>query len=257
MILEYPLTKANRIRLACAFRDAARVDLTIPCIIEGQMGKACVDDLERPNAFMIQTGPFVYFAGDSHSIGGQEMIAGMTPEQLIMPSTEGWIEGIRDHFGARLREFDRYSFSAETLSRDHLQALLNCSPYQNKILEMDEAFATCSGNHPEFIILDQFDSPADFVQRGIGFYLLERGDVAGAAYSSLSCSQGIEVSIFVQERYRQRGMATALASQLLLQCLHHRLEPHWDAANPESCKLALKLGYKYTDSYLAYYLGEE
>ena len=43
--------------------------------------------------------------------------------------------------------------------------------------------------------------------------------MVGAAYSSLVCSQGIEVSVYVEERHRQRGVATALCSRLLLDCL--------------------------------------
>ncbi len=34
------------------------------------------------------------------------------------------------------------------------------------------------------------------------------------------------------------GMATALSARLLLRCPDRNLEPHWDAANPESCRLA-------------------
>lgn len=75
----------------------------------------------------------------------------------------------------------------------------------------------------------------------------------GVAYSSLVCSQGIEVSIYVEEAYRRQGVATALGSRLLLECLTYNLRPNWDAANPESVKLAKKLGYLYLESYDAYY----
>jgi predicted GNAT family acetyltransferase len=64
----------------------------------------------------------------------------------------------------------------------------------------------------------------------------------------------MEVSIYVLEDYRRQGLATALASNLLSWCLEHNLEPHWDAANPESCRLASKLGYKFMGSYEAHYL---
>jgi len=75
----------------------------------------------------------------------------------------------------------------------------------------------------------------------------------GVAYSSLVCSTGIEVSIFVDEPYRQQGIATALGSRLVLECLRQNLRPNWDAANPESCKLAKKLGFIFTETYDAYY----
>ncbi len=75
----------------------------------------------------------------------------------------------------------------------------------------------------------------------------------GVAYSSLVCSQGIEVSIYVRERYRQRGVAAALGSRLLLECLRQGRRPNWNAANHESARLAEKLGYEFVKTYEAYY----
>jgi hypothetical protein len=39
-MIEYPLTKANRLRLARAFVKVPRVDLSIDCVLEGQMDAA-------------------------------------------------------------------------------------------------------------------------------------------------------------------------------------------------------------------------
>ena len=44
-IIEFPLTKSNRIPLVQAFRKVARVELSIDRIIEEQTGRAYVDDL--------------------------------------------------------------------------------------------------------------------------------------------------------------------------------------------------------------------
>ena len=79
----------------------------------------------------------------------------------------------------------------------------------------------------------------------------------GAAYSSLVSSQGIEVSLFVEEAYRRQGAATAMCCKLLLDCLTYNLRPNWDAANQESVKLAEKLGFVYLDSYDAFYHTKE
>jgi hypothetical protein len=72
-VIEFTLTKANRIRLARAFRNLTRVDLSVDCAIEGQMGKAFVDKLENPTVFEIELSLFFcYFAGDAHSDGGYD-----------------------------------------------------------------------------------------------------------------------------------------------------------------------------------------
>jgi GNAT superfamily N-acetyltransferase len=104
------------------------------------------------------------------------------------------------------------------------------------------------------IELGEFDSPEDFVQRGGGLCSILSGVVVGAAYASLVCSKGIEVSIVVLPEFRRRGIATALACCLLKQCIGRSVTPHWDAANHESCRLAEKLGYVRTGSYDSLYL---
>ncbi len=88
--------------------------------------------------------------------------------------------------------------------------------------------------------------------------IIKDGDeVMGVAYSSLVCSKGIEVSIYVEEKCRRQGVAAALGSKLLLECIGHNMTPNWDAANPESFKLAKKLGYVFTEAYDAYYYVAE
>jgi hypothetical protein len=47
--------------------------------------------------------------------------------------------------------------------------------------------------------------------------------------------------------------STTLAGKLLLECVRRNLRSNWDAANPESCKLAKKLGYSFVGDYDAYY----
>jgi len=256
MIVEYPLTKANRIKLASAFRHVPRVDLSIECAIEGQMGKAFVDELENPTVFKIQTGPFCYFAGEAASPAGEEMLRNIAPFTLFMPSVSSFLEVAMSLHGEKWVGFDRYSFSSENLSVERLGQLCQASPFRERLQRMDLGFVESLWGQEHFIDLSEYDSAQDFTQRGVGYYVAAGGAPVGAAFASLACSRGIEVSIYVEEEHRRQGMATALAGRLLLWCLQHNLEPHWDAANPESCKLALKLGYSPAWTYLAYYLRE-
>ena len=256
MIAEYPLTKMNRILLARAFRDVPRVDLSIDCVLEAQMGQAYVDDLEHPEVFQIQTPPFVYFAGNPASPAAQEFFLNLSPYALLMPSAPGWIEAVQAAYGERLESFDRYSFASAELSTAHLAKLAQSTPYGEWVRLMDRALVESLWGKEHFVDLSEYDSVEDFLERGVGFYVPAGTTVAGAAFASLICSRGIEISIYVQDKYRRQGMATALAANLLLWCLERRLEPHWDAANPESCSLAVKLGYTPAGTYQAYYLEE-
>lgn len=251
---EYPLTKANRLRLARAFRNVPRVDISIECVLEAQMGKAFVDDPTTPSAFHIQVGPFHYYAGDALGKGGQEMLGDLQPYNLLMSASEGWVDASQKMFGERLVGVDRYSFSSERLSLDHIQQFCRGNIGFYNIEQINQALLAQTWGRDHFIDVSDFESPDDFLERGIGYYAEKGGEIIGAAYSSLICSTGIEVSLFISEEHRRQGIALALSAHLLLWCLQKNMEAHWDAANPESCKLAEKLGYIPIGRYRAYYL---
>jgi GNAT superfamily N-acetyltransferase len=254
MIVEYPLTKANRIRLASAFRHVPRVDISIECVLEDQMGMAFVDNIENPSAYMIKIGPFHYFAGDVTSTGGQEVVKNFQPYNLFMSALPGWAEAFKNLYGERFFEIERYMFSSENISVEHLQKLCQDSKFANNVKRMDAYLLESIKGKDHFIDVSDFESPEDFVERGIGFYVEKDGEVRGAAYSSLICSTGIEVSLFVADEHRRQGLATALSANLVRWCFENNLDAHWDAANLESCKLAEKLGYTSQGTYQAYFL---
>ena len=251
---ELELTRANRLRLARAFRHNPRVDYAIDCVLEAQMGQAFVDDLDRPTAYRITIGPFWYFAGDADSPGGRALLAEWPAYNLLMPSPPAWAAAARATLGDRLVSFSRYSFLADGLSEGHLAAVIDSSPQRDRVVAADATLLARAAEGVEtFIDLADFDSPDDFVARGLGYVALDGERVMGAAYSSLVCSRGIEVSLYVDEPYRRQGVATALAARLLLECLRQGRRPNWDAANPESCALAEKLGYVAGGSYDSYF----
>lgn len=248
------LTKSNRLKLANAFRRNKRVDFAIDCAVEGQMGLAFVDDPSQPMAFCITVGPFWYFAGDASHPAARQMMQRLPTYAILMPSAAGWLELAQAIFGADLKPFARYSFSPANLSGRHLESLLSQSPHQQRLTPIRAELATLLAKQPDsYFEISDFDSIQDFTERSLAFALVDGNTVQGVAYSSLVCSRGIEVSIFVEEPYRQQGAATALASKLLLESLKQGLQPNWDAANPESCKLAQKLGYEFVEAYEAFY----
>lgn len=254
MEFELALSKANRLKLARAFQNCPRVDMSIECAVEGQMGKAFVDDAQQPQVYCINVGPFWYFAGEANSPGADAMISAFPAYNLLMPSAPGWVEIAQRQFGQKLKQFPRYSFSGADLNTTHLESLLANSPVHQNIEPLTaETAAALAGVPDSYFEISDFESAQDFAARSFGFAASDHGSVMGVAYGSLVCSRGIEVSIFVEEAYRRRGVATALASSLLIESLRRGLRPNWDAANPESCRLAEKLGYIPTGTYNAYY----
>lgn len=182
------------------------------------------------------------------------MISAFPAYNLLMPSAPGWVEIAQRQFGQKLKQFPRYSFSGADLNTTHLESLLANSPVHQNIEPLTaETAAALAGVPDSYFEISDFESAQDFAARSFGFAASDHGSVMGVAYGSLVCSRGIEVSIFVEEAYRRRGVATALASSLLIESLRRGLRPNWDAANPESCRLAEKLGYIPTGTYNAYY----
>jgi GNAT superfamily N-acetyltransferase len=207
------------------------------------MGQAFVDDRNNPTAFKLQLGPFCYFAGSFESEGAIEMIRQQEPYSLLMTCPDGAIDIAREHFGERLIRFPRYSFSSQQLSVDHVDTLLKNSPFRSRISRIGGTVMERLPDPPDHVFdISSFDSAEDFLASGIGYALMENNKLTAVAYSSLVSNIGLEVSIYVEPEYRGQGVATALGCALIKECLERNVDPHWDAANAESCTLAKKLG---------------
>ena len=252
----FSLTRANRLWLARLFATVPQVDVSIQAVLEDQMGTVFVDDLDQPRYAMIEMdGFFIYYAGDMSTDEAQAFIAQTPHGRMLMAGSEGWHEVIQSVFDAdSCISITRCQYDADKLSRDHIQSLIETNPNTPHIQAIDTDMIA---DGIPFFEMGAFDSAEDFVQRGIGFCMIADGKNVGVAYSSLVCSDAIEVSIVVDDNHRRKGIATALAGHLLDWCLAHQVRPNWDAANEESCGLAEKLGYHNKRPYTAYFLKPE
>lgn len=84
----------------------------------------------------------------------------------------------------------------------------------------------------------QFDSIDDFIDRGVGYAILNKGQVVSAATSFSIFDDGIEIEIASHPEHRRKGLAMIVASALILDCLDRGKYPSWDGANSESVELA-------------------
>lgn len=248
MIAERSLDPEVRARVAELFRRVPRVDCGIDAVLEGPAGQALVDDATRPQAAALTVGPFWYFAGNPALPAATALLDRIPPYSLVMPSGPGW-EGLAEgHFGDRLEPTRRMSFAPDELAPAHLDALVAASPHRDRLQPLDADVAAAPDG---WFDLDGFVSPADFAARGLGYAVLDGETVLGAAWTSLAWSRGVEVSVFVEPAQRRQGIATAVAGALVRASLARGLRPSWDAANPESCRLAERLGFVRTGTYLA------
>lgn len=65
------------------------------------------------------------------------------------------------------------------------------------------------------------------------------------AVSLMQCREGIHIGIETHPDFRNKGLATAVAAELLVHCIERGIDPHWSASseNAASIHLAEKLGY--------------
>ncbi|MCW9132102.1 GNAT family N-acetyltransferase [Bacillus paramycoides] len=225
--------------------------------LQGHMGNAWVDNLENPTVAQITVGIFVFYAGNPSAEEAEELLYNLPDFTLAIVDSDEWKHRIETVHKGSIEKFQRFRFNknSEDLDRVHIQKLLSTLPEEYEIKKIDKNIAKASSFHElseDFI--SQFDSIDDFIDRGVGYAILHKGQVVSAATSFSIYDVGIEIEIASHPNHRRKGLATIVASALILDCLDRGKYPSWDGANSESVKLAKKLGYTFKESYDTYFI---
>jgi len=233
-------------------------DTMILSYLQGHMGTAWVDDLENPTVAQVMVGFFVFYAGDPHSEAAEELIYNLPEHILVIVNTDEWKKRIETIHKGCIDKFQRYEFkkNPEHLDRNNLQSFLSTLPEGYELKRIDESLAEEPSLHEvSEDFTSNFDSIEDYMNRGIGYCILHHGQVVCGASSYSIYDNGIEIEIGTHPEYRRKGLATIVASALILACLDRGIYPSWDAANTESVALAQKLGYVLEEPYDTYYIN--
>ncbi len=225
--------------------------------LQGHMGTAWVDDLENPRVAQITVGIFVFYAGDPSLKEAEELLVNLPDYTLAIVKTDEWKNRIETVHKGSVEKFQRYKFenNPKHLDRNHIQNLLSTLPEGYELKKIDAALVKEPSLHElseDFI--SQFDSAADFIDRGVGFAILNEGQVVCGATSFSIYDDGIEIEVATHPDHRRKGLATIVSSALVLDCLDREIYPCWDAGNSESSILAGKLGYVLEGPYDTYYI---
>ncbi|MCM1988733.1 GNAT family N-acetyltransferase [Oceanirhabdus seepicola] len=226
--------------------------------LQGHMGTAWVDDLENPTVAQVMVGFFVFYAGDINSEAAEELLYNLPEHSLVIVKTDEWKKYIETIHKGRIDKFQRFEFkkNPEHLDRNHLQKFLLALPQGYELKRIDASLAEEPSLHEvSEDFTSQFDSTEDYLNRGIGFCILSHGQVVCGASSYSIYDQGLEIEIGTHPDHRRKGLATIVASALILECLDRGIYPSWDAANSESVALAEKLGYIMEEPYDTYYIN--
>ncbi|MFD1172151.1 GNAT family N-acetyltransferase [Oceanobacillus picturae] len=232
-------------------------DTTILSCLQGHMGKAWVNNRENPEAAQIMVGDFTFFAGNPAAEGVEALLKNVPEHILAIVDNDEWKMLIEEVHKGNAERIQRHAFRKEhkDLDSTYLRKLTGNLPVGYELRKIDKNVVSKPSLFevsPDFI--KQFDSIADFLERGIGFAILFDEKVVSAAASYSIYDEGIEIEIVTDDSHRNKGLATCVAAALIVNCLERGQYPSWDAANLKSAKLATKLGYVSIGSYDTYYI---
>lgn len=217
-------------------------------VLDGMMGEAYTDDISNPKFAILIVKYYCFISGNIQKNDLYELINTRLKKYIIIPS-DNLKSIIEEMFEGNVNIFERYS-----IKKDPSFNIKKLQEYEDKvskeycIQEIDSSVAERIRKENLISITDNYE------KNGIGYYCTYNGKIIGIASSNIIYKDGIEVNIEVKEEHRRKGIATALASKLILKCLEKNKKISWDANNLWSVSLAEKLGFKYDSTYNVYEL---
>lgn len=222
--------------------------------LEGRMGQIHVDNTQSPQSALALYGRqsfFGFFAGKPNA----DLLKICEGKDIILvPQNQAWSDLIEEAYGDRVQFFTRYATKKDTeFDLGHLQKLVDDLPESFDMKRIDRnLYEACLVEEWSRDLVGNYIDVEQFLDLGLGYVILHKGQVVSGASSYASYSAGIEIEVDTREDYRGMGLAKACAAQLILACLDRNLYPSWDAHTLTSLKLAEKLGYQLDKPYQAY-----
>lgn len=215
-------------------------------VLDGTMGEAYVDNISNPNFAILTVRKYCFMSGNIEKENLYKLINNKLKQYIIIPSDNLKIV-IEEIFKDNVNKLERYSIKKNPVfNKKKLQEYINKVPKEYNIQAIDKKIADRVKEEKFINITDNYE------KNGVGYYCIYNNEIIGVASSNIFYKGGIEVNIKVKDEYRRKGIATALASKLILKCLEENKKISWDAANLWSVGLAEKLGFEYDSTYNIY-----
>lgn len=215
-------------------------------VLQGMMGEAYTNNIKNPTFAILLVRHYCFMSGDINYDELKELVNSKLKERIIIPS-DNIKKLLEDIFKDKIIKQERYSIKKNPkFNVKQLKKYIDNIPKEYKIKIIDRKIAK-KIKEKNFINISH-----NYEKFGIGYCCLFNDDIIGVASSNFFYNDGIEVNIKVSEEHRRKGLATALASQLILECLKQNKKISWDAANFNSVALAEKLGFEYDSTYNTY-----
>ncbi|MHA2297056.1 MAG: GNAT family N-acetyltransferase [Candidatus Hodarchaeales archaeon] len=214
-----------------------------------------VDDLEKPTVILIGN----YLVGDFESPKVKDILDKILEKHCIRVDKQDWVPVLRRHW-KYFGYYYRTELSTNNLSLEHVRQLIKDRPlpegFTAKKVDLETAKHVLNQWPYGSEKITHYGGPEGFIEGAIGFCIKEGDKVVSMAAGDLApipITKSLEIDIMTLPEYKERGFATIVAAKIIEYCLERDIEPHWDAANEISVKLALKLGYTDPEPYKCFY----
>lgn len=215
-------------------------------VLDGMIGTAYVDDILNPKISFLTVRSYCFISGNIDKFKLKDIIDENFKDYILIPC-DNLAKKIEEIYKNNVIKSYRYSIKKNPIFNiSKLKKMSNSLENNFEIIKIDKYISERIKKENFITITD------DYEKYGIGFCCINNNDIIGVASSNIFYKDGIEVNIKVKEQYRRKGIATAMASKLILECISQKKKISWDAANINSVKLAEKLGFKYDSKYSIY-----
>jgi len=243
----------ERRKLVPLFTDHRYLRPDVDAVLQGYCGTALANAGSDLQVAQLSISVITFLGGDPTHPAARQLVEQLSGETIIIVAQEGWRDLVFQVHGARITGHPRLSFSPKRLSLEHLHQLMARVPegFQIQRINLDLAQRLGTEVSSGLILPEVFPSPADFVERGIGFCALAGEQIVCGATSAARCDNAIEIQINTNPSFRRIGLATAVGAALVAHCLEQDLYPDWETAanNTPSQQLAQRLGYILESTY--------
>lgn len=249
-----PVPPSGRARLEPLF--AGWDETPIWSCLQGCMGEAWADRIDRPQSARLLVGDFCFLAGrPDEALAVDRSGIEKTGFVILMPQEEGWSRLLERLYGSRAKRVQRYATRKEpdVFDRRRLCAIAESIPGGYEIRPIDERLYRLTGTAAwSRDLCGNFSDYERYRKFGGGYAALWDGVPVSGASSYSYYRGGIEIEVDTREDHRRRGLAAACSARLILECIDQNRYPSWDAHNPGSLALAERLGYRFDRAYPAY-----
>ncbi|RYH23404.1 MAG: GNAT family N-acetyltransferase [Alcaligenaceae bacterium] len=185
--------------------------------------------------------------------GFARILADRTNDFILYPSHESWLPCLDLAKSSSTQRSRRVAFQLDRKSFEALRSEQQLPP-GIRVAPMDAAMMRKVEATVYPWIGGTWKSPADFEKRGVGVCASTEDEVASLCYSVFVSHGSYAIDIVTVEKFKRLGLARAVASAFIVECVCRGFHPTWDCyeSNFASMRLADALGFKPAREFFVY-----